>query len=75
MEPGHSVMYTFSSSFQCHVLIIWQDTEGNTALHVAVLSHRIEAVDILLKAGADPAIRNRNEFTPLLEASKNGFYA
>lgn len=52
-----------------------QDVEGNTALHMAVVSHRSEAVRILLEAGADPTIPNRGHFTPILEAARNGFYA
>ena len=52
-----------------------QDLEGNTALHIAILAHRNECVSILLDAGANPTIYNKTYFSPILEASKNGFYA
>ncbi len=52
-----------------------QDVMNNTALHMAVLAHKSEAVGILLDAGADLTIRNGESFTPILEAAKNGFYA
>jgi E3 ubiquitin-protein ligase mind-bomb len=52
-----------------------QDIDGNTALHMAVVSHRSEAVKLLLMAGAVPTIANHNHFTPILEAARNGFYA
>ena len=55
--------------------LLCQDQEGNTALHVAVLAHRSEAVRMLMEAGADPTIANHGSFTPILEAAKNGFYA
>ena len=48
--------------------------EGNTALHVAVQSYKIDAVRILLNAKASPTIPNKKELTPILEAAKNGFY-
>ena len=48
--------------------------DGNTALHVAVTSHRNESVAILLEAGADPTLYNHTCFSPLLKASMNGFY-
>ena len=37
-----------------------------------MVSHRSEAVKLLLMAGAVPTIAN---FTPILEAAGNGFYA
>ena len=52
-----------------------QDNDGNTALHVAVLAHRSEAVRLLLEAGAVPMVRNHDHLTPILEAAGNGFYA
>ena len=55
--------------------LLHQDIDGNTALHAAVIAHRNEAVTILLDAGADPTRYNNDFFSPILEASKNGFYA
>ena len=55
--------------------LLHQDIDGNTALHAAVIAHRNEAVTILLDAGADPTRYNNYFFSPILEASKNGFYA
>ena len=55
--------------------LLHQDIDGNTALHAAARAHRIEAVTILLDAGADPTLYNNAFFTPILEAARNGFYA
>lgn len=41
-----------------------QDEEGNTALHTAVKSGNIELIEILLKAGADRNIRNKEGHLP-----------
>ncbi len=51
-----------------------QDVEDSTALHMAVLARKSQAVRILLDAGADPTVRNAGCFTPILEAAKIGFY-
>lgn len=59
----------------CDDYLHCQGAEGNTALHMAVASHRSEAVRILLEAGASPTIPNHGYFTPILEAARNGFYA
>lgn len=59
----------------CDHYLHCQDLEGNTALHMAVVAHRSEAVRVLLEAGAKPTIPNHGYFTPILEAAKNGFYA
>lgn len=42
-----------------------QDNEGNTSLHYAVKSGNLEAVKILLQAGADSKIKNKRNYTPL----------
>lgn len=42
-----------------------QDRHGNTALHIACCSHQDECIQLLIKAGADPSIKN-NEGMSLL---------
>lgn len=44
------------------------DPSGNTALHIAVKTQNPAAVQLLLFYGADPNIKNKDHFTPLLEA-------
>lgn len=46
------------------------DSQGNTALHVAVENGRIEICDILLNNGAIPDIQNKSGMTPLHIAAK-----
>ena len=50
-----------------------QDTDGDTALHCAVLAQKNESVAILLAAGADPTRVNFRLFTPIHEAARVGF--
>ena len=53
--------------------ILSQDTDGDTALHCAVLAQKNESVAILLGAGADPTRVNFRLFTPIHEAARVGF--
>ncbi len=50
----------------------WQDSEGNTALHVAVAYGQFNHMRLLLKGGANPNLINRDKETPLVLAIKNG---
>ncbi|XP_064385276.1 E3 ubiquitin-protein ligase mind-bomb-like isoform X1 [Halichondria panicea] len=50
-----------------------QDSDGDTALHCAVLAQKNESVTILLDAGADPTLLNFRLFTPIHEAARIGF--
>ena len=50
-----------------------QDSDGDTALHCAVLAQKNESINILLEAGADPALLNFRLFTPIHEAARIGF--
>ena len=50
-----------------------QDSDGDTALHCAVLAQKNESVSILLDAGADPTRLNFRLYTPIHEAAKIGF--
>ncbi|CAI8025486.1 E3 ubiquitin-protein ligase mib1 [Geodia barretti] len=50
-----------------------QDTDGDTALHCAVLAQKNESVNMLLEAGADPTLLNFRLFTPIHEAARIGF--
>ena len=49
-----------------------QDVDGNTALHVAVLTQHVELVSMLVEAGADPARINFRIVTPIIEAARIG---
>jgi ankyrin repeat protein len=46
--------------------------DGTTALHAAVHADRLEIAELLLKAGANAAVRDRYGVTPLYLASVNG---
>ncbi len=48
------------------------NTSGNTPLHWAALNGHLDAVKILIAAGADPAIRNIAGHDILYEAERNG---
>ncbi len=50
-----------------------QDMHGNTALHQAVLSNMLEAVQILLDLGADTGVLNRQGKTAIALAAEHGF--
>ena len=51
----------------------FQDADGDTALHCAVLAKKNESVIILLEAGADPTLLNFRLFSPIHEAARIGF--
>ena len=46
--------------------------DGASALHWAVYDDRLDLVELLLKAGANPAARDRYGVTPIVLASVNG---
>ncbi|MGL9758106.1 MAG: ankyrin repeat domain-containing protein [Wolbachia sp.] len=46
-------------------LINFRDHDGNTLLHQAVTSNNTDAIKALLKYGADPLIKDKNEQIPL----------
>lgn len=48
------------------------DREGTSALHWAVLAERLDLVQPLLRAGANPNAKNRYGVTPLSVACENG---
>jgi ankyrin repeat protein len=48
------------------------DTDGTTALHRAVLSNDLGAVQRLLRSGANPSAANRYKVTPLSLAATSG---
>ncbi|WP_353276717.1 ankyrin repeat domain-containing protein [Wolbachia endosymbiont (group B) of Villa cingulata] len=52
-------------------LINFRDQSGNTLLHQAVISNNTEAIEALLKHGADPLMEGKNEHTPLDLAKGN----
>lgn len=54
-------------------LLYVQDSDGDTALHCAVLAQKNESTNILLEAGADPTLLNFRLFTPIHEAARIGF--
>ena len=46
---------------------------GQTALMWAVAQNQGDAVDVLLRAGADPNVRSSGGFTPILFAAREGY--
>lgn len=48
-----------------------RDSDGNTALHIAVKDSTPAAIELLLAHGANPDLRNKDHFTPFLEAVWN----
>jgi len=46
--------------------------DGRTALHAAVVPHRLEVLGLYLDAGADPRIKDNEGITPLDLAKKRG---
>ena len=50
-----------------------QDEVGNTALHVAVMGHKLPCILPLLDAGADPVMLNFSLMTPLHYSARMGF--
>lgn len=46
-------------------LINFRDQNGNTLLHQAVISNNTEAIEALLKHGANPLLKNKEEKIPL----------
>ena len=49
-----------------------KNSSGNTPLHWASLNGHLEAVKVLIGAGADPAIRNKAGHDAVYEAEING---
>ncbi|CAM9140246.1 unnamed protein product [Scytosiphon promiscuus] len=46
-------------------------TDGYTALHRAALNNRVDAIDVLVEAGADIEIEDDDDCTPFLDACSN----
>ncbi|XP_020711402.1 arfGAP with SH3 domain, ANK repeat and PH domain-containing protein isoform X2 [Athalia rosae] len=49
-------------------------TEGESALHLSARHDRAEAMKLLLRAGADPTLRNKQDKTPLDIAQEMGHH-
>ena len=54
---------------------ILQDVDGNTALHVAVLTQHLQIISMLLEAGADPSLVNFRLLNAFIEAARIGLTA
>lgn len=52
--------------------INWQNADGFTALHVAAIWGRGEAVRLLLEEGADPTICDEDKLLPVDHARSEG---
>lgn len=52
-----------------------KDKKGNTALHFAAASGRVDIIQVLLRAAADKNAVDRKERTPLHIAAENGHVA
>lgn len=63
-------VYQFVTFEYLNGLINLQDQSGNTLLHQAVISNNTEAIEALLKYGANPLIENKNKQIPLDLAKK-----
>ena len=64
MTPPETVQFYVDNGVDVNA----QDGSGATPLHYAVHGNNIEAVKILLKAGADPNIQDRRNMTPFDES-------
>lgn len=53
-------------------MLDWQDINGNTALHYAVLGNKKPLVKIFIDRGADLSIANQEGKTPLAIAAEKG---
>lgn len=51
-----------------HLQRLQLDSQGNTALHVAVLRRQHDALRLLLDAGVPPDVKNARRWTPLDES-------
>jgi ankyrin repeat protein len=60
-------------AFPCgYFLSLLGNTSGNTPLHWASLNGHLEAVKLLVQAGADPGVTNRAGHDAVYEAEVNG---
>ena len=57
------------------IIFTTQDVDGNTALHVAVLTQHVQVVSLLMEFGADPSRINFRIVTPIIEAARIGLTA
>src|SRR3954471_21066342 len=75
-EVAEAVLHGDKSSVQKlidqHADVNAPQADGATALHWAVYRSDKEMVDLLLKAGANPKVGNRDGSTPLWLAGING---
>ena len=55
----------YVSTFSDSAFIDFQDEDGNTALHLALINANFKAAKALLEAGADPTISNNDGLTVL----------
>ncbi len=58
-------MHKFTTPEYFYKLINFQDQSGNKLLHQAVISNNTEAIEALLKYGANPLMKDRNRKIPL----------
>ncbi|WP_264684909.1 MULTISPECIES: ankyrin repeat domain-containing protein [unclassified Wolbachia] len=65
MKILDEVVNIFATPQYFYKLINFQDQNGNTLLHQAVISNNTEAIEALLKYGASPLIKNKEEKIPL----------
>ena len=69
------VIYGFQMLVSVPIHLMIQDGDGNTALHVAVLTQHVQVVSLLMEAGADPTRINFRIITPIFEAARIGLTA
>ena len=71
-QPAHhmsaldwKLFYSYVSTFSDSVFLDFQDENGNTALHLALININYRAARILVEAGADPTLPNNYDLTAL----------
>ena len=67
-----SVCRSILLSYQVKSVVSAKDHQGNTALHLAVMLGRREAVQLLLHHGAPVKLKNGQGWSPLAEAISYG---
>ena len=66
---GHANIVDFLLSQGAAIDLPAEGCNGRTSLHVACYDGRLQVVNLLLLRGADPALRDRSHFTPLMDAT------
>ena len=75
MEAQDKVMIETLLKYKANPNITDHEEIGmNTPVHKATEKNMIDVVDLFLECGCDPTIANKNGFTALHIAARNGYY-